>query len=405
MRGLTSFSALRFGTKLLTLARLAFIARFIAPSEIGAYQLALLVVAVGEVFTETGINIMLLKHPKKLDEYLDTAWVVSIARGALIGGVVLLLVSSITDFYGNPNLATYLIFAALVPFFRGFINPAVISYQQNLQFARESGFRLGLQLLDIISGAFLAWYLQSAIGLIIGLLIGVFGEVVFSFILFNQVPHPLKAKFSLVVKLYQETKFIIGNGILHYLTENLDDFVIGKVFGTVGLGLYHTAYRLASSVTNEFGSIVGQILYPIYAKRHAQREKVAPLVVKSSLLMLVFYSVISIPLLLFTPLVVRVVLGENWLETVPLVRLLFVAGAVKSFTTSWNPLALLANKLSHYVAVNVITIVTMVGGILWFAVPLGVAGAGVAVLIAVGIVQPYVWAITYASVQKLDHAS
>jgi O-antigen/teichoic acid export membrane protein len=402
-RGISSFSLLRFGTKFLTLARLAFIARFLAPAEIGSYQLALLVIAVGEIFTETGINLMLLKHPKKLSQYLDTAWVVSIIRGLLISVAVVALTGAVSRYYQSPALATFLYVSALIPFFRGFINPAIIGFQQNLQFGRESAFRLGLQLVDIAIGAVLAWYLQSAVGLIIGLLVGVLAEVVFSFLLFPQWPNPLRANFGLVRKLYQETKFIIGNGILHYLTENLDDLVVGKVLGTAGLGLYHAAYRLSSAVTNDFGSIVGQVLYPVYARRFAAKNKISPLVIKASVLSLAFYAAVGIPLLLFTRPIIMLLLGERWLETVPLVRLLFLAGVIKSFTTSWNPLAILADRLHHHVILNVITILVMTGGILWLSPRFGIVGAGWAVLLAVSLVQPYAWFITYYSVRKLDH--
>ena len=402
-RGISSFSVLRFATKFLTLARLAFIARFLAPAEIGSYQLALLVIAIGEIFTETGINLMLLKHPKKLTEYLDTAWVVSIIRGLLISSAVVALTGAVSRYYQSPALATFLYVSALIPFFRGFINPAIISFQQNLQFGRESALRLGLQLVDILIGAVLAWYLQSAVGLIIGLLVGVMAEVVFSFMLFPQWPNPLRANFALVRRLYQETKYIIGNGILHYLTENLDDLVIGKVLGTAGLGLYHAAYRLASAVTNDFGAIIGQVLYPIYARHHASRTKVGPLVVKASLLALGFYGLVGLPLLLFTQPIVWLLLGNQWLVIVPLVRLLFIAGVIKSFTTSWNPLAILADRLRQHVILNLITIFVMVGGILWISPRFGLVGAGWAVLLAVTVVQPYAWHITYRSVRKLDH--
>ncbi len=403
LRGISSFASLRFATKFMTLIRLAFIAHFIGPAELGAYQLSLLAIAISEVFTETGINVMLLKHPQKLSQYLDTAWVVSIIRGALITAGIVISTPYLADFYGGAHTATFLYVAAFIPFFRGFINPAVITFQQKLQFGRESGFRLGLQLLDIITGAWLAWYLQSAVGLIIGLLIGVLGEVVFSFLLFDTVPRPLQAKWSLVVKLYQETKFIIGNGILHYLTENLDDLVIGKVFGTAGLGLYNAAYSLASSVTNDFGSIAGQTLYPIYAQLHAQKKVVRPLLIKSSVWSLAFLILVAVPLLGFTQPLIQLLLGEQWLATVPLIRLLFLAGVVKSFVTSWNPVAILADLLYHHVIINVITIVIMVGGIIYLAQPLGLNGAGWAVLLAVAVVQPYAWWVTYQAVQRLDH--
>ena len=405
LRGISFITALKYVTKAMILARLAIIGRLVGPTEIGWYQLALLVVAISEVFTETGVNIVLLKHPKKLEEYIHTAWVVSFIRGTLICAAIVVASPWLSHFFGNSALTSFLPLSATIPFIRGWINPAIITFQQELRFGNESLFRLGLQTIDVIVGFAFAWMMQSALGLIVGILVSALCEVVFSFMAFPKIPNPLKAKFSQLVGLYQETKVIVGNGILHYLTENIDDFLIGKWLGATSLGLYHTAYRITSTFTNDFGSNVGQILYPVYARLHQDKKPVKPLFQKSTIGTLSLYALISIPFFFISDPLIRFFFGAEWAGAIPLVRILFLAGVAKSLATQWNPLAILAHQLHHYVVINTATIILLSAGIFWFSVysQRGIQGAGWAVLLAMIITLPYSWIVVQKSVRSLDN--
>ena len=76
-------------SKLWLLAKLQFLARILTPSQFGHYGIALLYLGFLEVLTETGINVFLIQQKDNAEEYLDSAWVVSIIRGSLIALLII----------------------------------------------------------------------------------------------------------------------------------------------------------------------------------------------------------------------------------------------------------------------------------------------------------------------------
>lgn len=400
-RGFFTFSAMRYSTKFLVLVRLALVARFLGPRELGLFGLATMAVSVAEVFTETGINLVLLKHPQKLQTYIHTAWAVSLVRGALITVLLFLFAPWLSLFFKDQELTGYLYLAAFIPLIRGCINPAVITFQQELNFGRESLLRTSLQLIDIITGLALVLYTGSGLGLIGGIVLSAGVELVLSFWLFRTWPNILLARWSQVSQLYSETKYIIGHGILNYLTEHADDFLIGRLLGTTGLGLYQTAYKWASAASIDIGYILGQTVYPIYARALKNQQDILSLWRNSTAILGILLFAAGVVLLPFTELFVRIVLGEEWLATVPTIRILFLAGALKAFITAWNPLAVLADKLQHFIVVNLIIIVVMLAGIWWLAPTQGTSGAAWGVFLGLAVVTPYTLWITKISLDKL----
>ncbi len=404
IRGLSMMALMRYSTKGFSLVRLAIIAQFLPPSALGAFTLALLIISITEIFTETGINIFLLKSPKKLDQYIHTAWGVSLIRGLLISLFIIGATPFLASFYQDTSLQTYFLFAAFIPFVRGLINPAIIEYQQNLAFEKESLLRIFLQMLDMITGLIFAFVWKSALGLLGGVLVAAIVEVGLSFFLFSRRPNLKLFQPKLVLSLYKETRTIIANGIVTFLTTNLDSFIIGRVLGLTGLGLYQAGYKLASATTTDFGSLVGQTLYPLYAKLHNEGKPVSPLLAKSSVLMIVLFAIMALPMLVFTDSLVRLILQKDeWLAIIPLIRVLFLAGVLKSFVMSWNPLSILAQNLSHFVFMNILSSLILSLGILFLAPQWGITGAGLAVFFAAAFVQPYAWFVLQEAKKRLDN--
>lgn len=401
VQGVAATSAVRYGAKVSVFVRLILLTQFLVPADLGRFGLSMLAVAIGEVFTETGINLVLLRHPDALRKYLDTAWAVSLTRGVLIAAALALLSPYMAAVYHDSALQSSLLLAALIPLVRGAINPAIVTYQQRLQFGAESLLRTTLQSIDVVIGLLAAYLWRSGDGLIVGVLASALTETVLSFLLFSLRPRLRWPKLALVRSLYAQTKYIIGNGILHYLTENLDDLLIGRLFGTSLLGVYQTSYALASSITNDVGSVVGQILYPIYAQRQRRQMGVATLWRSSSLAMAVWFGGASVGVFALAPPLLPLLLGSEWHSIVPVVQLLFLAGVLKSYVTAWNPLAILSEQLHRFVWLNAVHMIIMVGGILALQ-PYTVVGAGTAVLLAsAGIFVPALLLVRSA-VRSLD---
>ena len=331
IRGIGSLGFLRYATKALALGRILLITQWFSPAEMGVYGVALLILAIAEVTTETGVNVILLKHPEKLKNYIHTAWLVSLLRGGLIAIAIVLLIQPLTHFFETPSLPGLLLWCALVAAMKGVINPAVISFQQNLEFGKETLYRSPLQILDLASGLFFAWWWQDVAGLIVGLLVAAVVEVVTSFWIFSLRPNIRLARWQQLAQLYKETRTIIVNGIVQYFTEHSDDILIGRLLGPAALGIYQTAYKLVSAVTFDLASIIGQALYPIYAARVDQPVLLRKTFTQSTAIFYLLMIPVSLVVLIFPRELTSLLLGEEWALVGTILPLMFLLTCLRKF--------------------------------------------------------------------------
>ena len=96
----------------------------------------MLVLGFFELATETGVNVFLIQE-ERFEKYVNSAWVVSIARGTIISFFLLLTTPLLVLFFAAPGAYPILLLISGVPAVRGFINPAVVRFQKNLEFHKE----------------------------------------------------------------------------------------------------------------------------------------------------------------------------------------------------------------------------------------------------------------------------
>ena len=86
------------------LVRLLVLARLLGPVPFGLFGLALLAVTALDTFTNIGLLPALIQTRQPLEDYLPTAWSLSLLRGVILGGGALLLGPTIASFFSRPDL-------------------------------------------------------------------------------------------------------------------------------------------------------------------------------------------------------------------------------------------------------------------------------------------------------------
>lgn len=103
IKGVGWMAFLRVTTRGLAFIRLAVLARVLSPFQFGVYGIASLILSLLEIFTETGVNVVLIQSKGKITEYLNTAWVVSIFRGIIISLLMILLSYPVSLFFNSKE--------------------------------------------------------------------------------------------------------------------------------------------------------------------------------------------------------------------------------------------------------------------------------------------------------------
>lgn len=373
--------ALRGVTRGFALFKTVVLARILVPSQFGIYGIATLVLGFLEMLTETGINIFLIQEKDKTDEYLDSAWVVSILRGILISLGIIIFIPLIITFFNSPGTRGILILVAIVPLIRGFINPAVVKFQKNLEFNKQFYYDSALFSIDAFVAVFVGIMTKSENSLIWGMIAASLVEVIFSFVIFKSRPKFVLNK-EKVLKVINRGKWITGAGLFNYLFQHLDDIFVGKILGTSSLGIYQQAYRISSLPVSEVGEVFNKVTFPIYVSIENDKQRLKKAFLKTLIAVIFFVVPFGLLIFCFPKTIVGIVLGENWYPAIPIIKLLAIFGVVKAIANSFFSLFLGIGKQEIVMLTTLVASVVMALIIIPLINSFGVLGAGYAAVLS-----------------------
>lgn len=389
IRGISWMGGLRVSTRVIAFAKIAILARLLTPSEFGIFGIASLVLILLETITETGINIFLIQEKADLDDYVDTSWIVSIARGIFISLFLFLVTPLIAIFFKSPESRNILYLICLVPLVRGFINPAIVRFQKDLHFGKEFVSQFSIFTFDTLVAVWFAFVTRSAISLVFGLLAGAALELFISFVFISPKPK-IRFEPAKVKKVVGRGKWLTLSGIFNYLFENVDDAAVGRLLNTSSLGLYQVAYKVSTLPITEIANVVIKVTLPIYVRISGDLDRLKRAFLKT----LVVVTLITLPigaiLLIFTEPMVLLAFGEKWVGIIPIIKVLSFFGVVRAISATSYPLFLALKKQEYITVITLIGILGLVIPLIPLINALGTLGGAISALIGAIVMIPAV---------------
>ncbi|MBD3250555.1 MAG: oligosaccharide flippase family protein [Candidatus Pacebacteria bacterium] len=374
-------TGLKFVIYTLSLVKIYFLARLLDPADFGLFSLAAITLGISEALTETGVNLTILQSKHSVKYFVDTAWVIAIFRGVMIGILMLLGGLILSKYFNQPELMMLTAVAALIPVVKGFINPYIVILHKEMRFFQDTMYRLATLIIEIVSSIILGFALHNAYALVLGLLAGGLFEVLLSLVVFRTRPRFLY-KASRAKPILTNAKFLSLSNLFNYLSEHIDDFLIGRLTGTHDLGIYHNAYSLTHKVNYQISKSVHHGIIPALTKIKDNLERLRRGFYKSFGATLLIVSLASLPIFVFPELIINYLLGPDWLTAIPLIRPLLLAGIIQSLTAVCYTLFL---SIKKYKLLNLhlfVSLIALVGLISWFGQANGLQGAVTGLLIS-----------------------
>lgn len=387
LRGISWIGGLSILTKAIGLIELIVLARILNPSDYGAYAIALLALGLLETITETGINIVLIQE-EEIDKYISSAWILSIARGVLISVTLFLIAPLIVYFFNTPQALNLLYLISIVPAVRGFINPSIVKFQKNLMFGKNFLFRVTILLFDTLISVILTYLLKNPIGIILGLLSGVFLELLLSLTVVKPLPR-LDFNKQHLSHIFHRGKWITGSTIFDYLFNNLDNVVVGRILGSSFLGAYQLAYSLAVMPLSEIGKVFVHVTVPIFVKISNDKNRLRNAFFKVTFTVFLISTPVLVVFLLI-PQIFVIILGDKWKAITPILPILGAVGLLKSLSISSTSLFISLKKQKYTTIISFVSAFALMLSIVPLVISKGISGAGVAGLISVSVTIPLI---------------
>jgi O-antigen/teichoic acid export membrane protein len=357
--GASWIGALKIFSRGISILRTVILARILSPSQFGVFGIATLALSMIETLTETGINVVLVQKKESIEEYINTAWIISIARGFVIFLVIFLSAGFVSNFFKSKEAYQLLLLVSFVPLIRGFINPAIAKFQKELKFQKEFYYRLSILLVEAIISLILVIITKNTISLVWGLIGGAVFEVMISFIVVRPIP---VLKFNKVIfrEIISRSKWITSSGIFGYLFANGDNIVVGKALGTSSLGIYDMAYTIALLPTTELAEVVARVTFPVYVQFSEDKRRLMRAYIKTTSLIALITFPIVLLFFIFPTQLIHVFLGDKWLEAAGILQIMSIFAFIAAVFSPSGAVFYSVKKQKYNFIISVIAFFVMI---------------------------------------------
>ncbi|MDO8450880.1 MAG: oligosaccharide flippase family protein [Rhodoferax sp.] len=321
-RGAAWMIAGRFANKFLGLISTFVLARWLLPDHFGIVMIATSILAALELMGAFSFDTVLIQLQDATREHYDTVWTIGILFGALFATILAGGAWFFADFYNEDRLVLALLVIALTKLISSFANVGVIDFRKNLQFGQDFYYGIAGKLVTVSTTLTTAYFLRDHRAL----LVGVFSGSVFGVAL-SYARHPFRPRFSLAKRqdIFKSASWLFVHNIVYFLNTRSADFIVAKLSGSAGLGIFNLANEVASVPVTEIAAPVNRAAMPAYAK--LQNEPLELVRVYQSTLAATALVLIPAAILIGTiaPLFVPAILGNRWLDVIQLIPILAMA--------------------------------------------------------------------------------
>jgi O-antigen/teichoic acid export membrane protein len=367
------------------------LARLLMPADFGLVALAMAIYGFSELFGAFGFDAALIHKQDAADRsHYDTAWTLNFLYALLRGLVLLALAGPLAALMDTPKLEGIVQILAGLAILPGLNNIGVVEFRKEMHFHKEFAYEFTSRVMRFVVTVALAFVLRNYWALVAGIVTGVTSKTALSYLLHPYRPRP---QLSQARDLFAFSKWYLAGQLFGFVNQRADMLIIGGLAGVAPLGLYRVAHEFAHLPSTELVQPIVRAVFPAYAKV-AESGELAYYVER----MLGGFATLAVPASLGLALVadnlVPVVLGEKWLEAIPLLGILAIYGLLAAFFRANHPIFLALGKPwinTYYAGARALMAVP----VLWLAVSAaGPRGAALAQLsIAAVLLPPYLYVV------------
>ncbi len=365
--------------RLIGVLSVVLLARLLTPADFGLVAMAMTLVAMIELMGAFGFDSALIQRADVERKHMDTAWTFQVIFGIATALLLLMLAMPAASFYRDPRIGGILPVLALSSLIGGLANIGPVMFRKELAFAREFRFMLAKRVVGFIATLATALLLRNYWALVIGIVVGSAASTAISYGV-----HPYRPRLSLAAgsELFGFSKWIFVSSVVAFLQNHADKLILGRIAGPRDLGLYNLAAEVALLPSTAVIAPINRAVFPVYAALHGDMAALEARFLSVIATIAALALPLSLGLGVLAGPAVALLLGAQWIEAVPLLKLFVLTGLVS---------ALQGNLYSLIVALGHPQKSTLIS--LWIAcvhVPalalaswyFGVVGAAVAHLVA-----------------------
>lgn len=378
------------------------LARLLLPSDFGLIAMVTAITGFVAMFKDAGLSMATVQRKDITHDQVSTLFWINVALSAAVMLVVAALAPAIAAFYSEPRLVWVTLALAGTMLFGGF----TVQHQALLR--RQMRFK-ALAVIEVVT---------MAVGIAVAIVMALMGfgywalvgmtaaagltNAAMVWMLCDWRPG-LPKRGSGVGGMLKFGGTLTGFNVMNYFTRNLDNVIVGAMLGAASLGLYSKAYGLLLLPIRQVNGPVSAVVIPVLSRLQDKPDRFRRFYLKAVLLISSATFPIAAYVAVDAETFVRVVLGEQWMGSVPIFQWLVPAALMGGINVVPGWLCTVLDHNGRLVRWAAICAPMMAAG---FLVGVNFGAEGVAAAASLVWTSLYVWLIVWSCkdtpIQPLD---
>jgi len=360
------------------------LARLLTPEDYGLIGMVAVVTGFVSLFKDLGLSAATVQREEITSAQVSTLFWVNVGLSVGVGLLTAAISPAVAWFYGEPRLRAVTAAYAFGFLVGGLTVQHEALLRRQMRFVALAASEIIALLASIAATVALAWRGAGYWALVAGHLTLGFVYMACVWVACGWRPGA-PVRYAGVRPMLRFGGNLTGFGVINYFARNLDNMLVGRVWGSIQLGLYAKAYQLLLLPIDQINSPITSVAVPALSRLSGEPERYR----QSYLRLLEKVALLTMPLVAFmigtSDWVVRVVLGPRWSGAAWIFTLLGVAGLVQPLANTVGWLFITQGRTREMFQWGIIggsiLIAAIVAGVPWGAV--GVAASYSATFVCV----------------------
>jgi O-antigen/teichoic acid export membrane protein len=344
----------------LQLISITVLARLLEPKYYGIMAISNSVTAFAGLFRDLGTTAALIQSREATEEIKSTAFWITTTMGSALFLIVLAIAYPAAQYFKEPDL-----FWVLVILSTNFPISALGAVHATM-LEREGRFR-ELTFLEVFtqatSLAIAATLALSGFGvysLVAPSIVACIISTLYLYRAYDWRPTRRVSKTSLQ-SLAKFSANLTGFNLINYFSRNADTLIIGRMLGSVALGVYSTAMKLMLFPLQSITYVSNRALYPVLSQAQADPEGFRKLYLQT----ISFVSLITFPMMVGLWVTrhefVSVAYGNKWAGMIDIIAWLAPVGLLQSINSTTGTVFMAKGKTDVLFKIGIYSAILQVG--------------------------------------------
>lgn len=340
-------------SSLLRIGSMIILARLLLPEDFGLLAMVTALTMFAERFMDMGLSDATVQSKEINHAQLSSLFWINLAICIGIALLLAFLSKSIAWFYNEPRLIVISLVIASTFLFNGLVIQHQAVLRRQLCFAKLSIIQLCSVSLSLLLAIILAYYGFGYWALVAREFSRAIFVVIGTWFACPWQPGRPRRGVS-ITHLLSFAKNVTGFNLVYFFSHSIDKILIGKLQGPYWVGLYTNAYQLMALPVNQIQYPVNMVALPALSALQAAPTEFRAYSEKMMHLLAFLTMPVVVFMALFGDIIVILLLGQKWINAVPIFRLLAIGLFVEPLMHAAGPALVAYGKTREYFRMGVI---------------------------------------------------